>query len=115
MSKKLSKQKTNMVFKKIFKGHALELHDVIMYLKGRVLWEVYWKTEKGYYLVSVPAHSTGRYLYPRDFDRIFLVKKVELLKWLLRHDPSRVTRYFRDPNKLLRLMKRIVPAPNLKA
>lgn len=111
--KKLSKKQTKKLYKKVFQGTKLEEGDVIRYPYGKLLWRVRWKTPKGWAVSDINGAGWGnRYIYPKDLGRITVIDQNELLKWLLRNQPDRLHRYFKIDNKLLKRLRKIVPAPD---
>jgi len=113
--KRFSKKDQKELFERIFKGFNLKDDDVVVFKnRGKILWRVDWKTNKGFLIVSLGPKYCSRYLYPKDYLRIRKVTGLELVRWLLRNRPTALNRLVKSEKLRKRWIRKLVPKGTLE-
>ena len=109
----MNKKDAKRVYNRIFQG-TFKKGDFLKFAKGKVIWQISYKTAEGFYIYSLNFGGwAGKYIYPRDFNRVYRLDEEEVLKWILRETPSRLRHVFNDIKKLKRMLRKFIPTPNL--
>jgi len=109
---KITRKEKKVLFNRLFKGLELKQGDVIIFTqRGKKLWRVEWKTDKGASLISLGTKWSTRYIYPKDHRRVRKVEGAELVQWILRNRPGYLPKIIKDQKKRIKLLRKLIPKP----